>query len=74
MVTIVAIMNTTIQISKETKELISSFGSKEDTYEEIIKRMYRLAVNEQLRDFLLSSEDAMGIDQAIDLSKRKWQK
>ncbi|MBT4208896.1 hypothetical protein HOE22_11250 [Candidatus Woesearchaeota archaeon] len=67
-------MNTTIQISKETKELISSFGSKEDTYEEIIKRMYRLAVNEQLRDFLLSSEDAMGIDQAIDLSKRKWQK
>ena len=74
MVTIVAIMNTTIQISKETKELISSFGSKEDTYEEIIKRMYRLAVNEHLRDFLLSSEDAMGIDQAIDLSKRKWQK
>ena len=36
MVTIVVIMNTTIQISKETKELISSFGSKEDTYEEII--------------------------------------
>jgi len=74
MVTIVVIMNTTIQISKETKELISSFGSKEDTYEEIIKRMYRLAVNEQLRDFLLSSENTIEIERAIEISKRKWHK
>ena len=57
-------MNTTIQISKETKKLISTFGSKEDTYEDIIKRLYKMAVKEQLRQFLLSSENTMTIDEA----------
>lgn len=57
-------MNSTIQLSKETKELISSFGSREETYEDIIRRMYNLAVKEQLRDFLYSSEDSVSIKQA----------
>jgi len=57
-------MNTTIQLSQETKKLIGTFGNKEDTYEEIIKRMYDLAVKEQLRELLLSSEKAMTLDQA----------
>ncbi len=57
-------MNSTIQISKETKELISTFGSRDETYEDIIKRMYSLAVKEQLRDFLYSSEDSVTIAQA----------
>ena len=65
---------TTIQISRETKELIGTFGSKEDTYEDIIKRMYTLAVKEQLREFLLSSEDAIPIDEAIKRAKKEWQK
>ena len=50
--------------SKETKELLNSFGSKEDTYEDIIKRMYKLAVKEQLRDFLFSSEGFVSIEEA----------
>lgn len=57
-------MNSTIQLSKETKSLIGSFGTKEDTYEEIIKRLYRLAVKEQLREFLLSPEGTVGIAEA----------
>ncbi len=57
-------MASTIQISNETKALISSFGSKEDTYEEIIKRMYALAVKEQLRQFLLNSENTMTLQEA----------
>lgn len=57
-------MPTTIQISKETKNLIGSFGSKEETYEEIIRRIYNLAVKEQLREFLLSSENTLTIDEA----------
>ncbi len=65
---------TTIQLSKETKDLISSFGSKSDTYEDIIKRMYDLAVKEQLREFLMSSKDSMPIDEAIEMAKDKWQK
>ena len=60
-------MNTTIQLSKETKDLIATFGTKEDTYEEIIKRMYRLASKEQLRGFLMSSEGTVSIDEAREI-------
>ncbi|MDP3734602.1 MAG: hypothetical protein Q8R37_05220, partial [Nanoarchaeota archaeon] len=65
-------MATTIQISNETKKLISSFGSKEDTYEIIIRRMYDFAVKEQLREFLLSSEDTMSIDEARKELNKIW--
>lgn len=67
-------MASTIQLSKETKTLIGTFGMKEDTYEDIIKRMYKLAVKEQLREFLFSSENAMPIDEAIEKAKKRWQK
>ena len=65
-------MATTIQISKETKSLISSFGTKEDTYEDIIKRIYDLAVKEQLREFLLSSENTISIKEARKELDKKW--
>lgn len=65
-------MPTTIQISKETKSLISSFGTKEDTYEDIIKRMYDLAVKEQLREFLLSSENTISLDDFRKEVEKKW--
>jgi len=57
-------MTSTIQLSKETKALISSFGSKEDTYEDIIKRLYKLASKEQLREFLMSSEGTVTLAEA----------
>lgn len=60
-------MNTTIQISKETKDLISSFGTKQDTYEDIIKNMYSLAVKEQLRAFLMSSDGTVTLEEARKL-------
>ena len=65
---------TTIQLTKSTKELLNSFGTKEDTYEDIIKRMYSLAVKEQLREFLLSSEDTIPIDEAIRRAKNRWRR
>lgn len=65
-------MNTTIQISKEVKSMISSFGTKEDTYEDIIKRLYSLAVKEQLREFLMSSENTISLEQARNLHAKKW--
>lgn len=67
-------MISTIQITKETKQLIGSFGTKEDSYEDIIKQMYKLAIKEQLREFLLSSDNTMPIDEAIKRAKKKWQR
>jgi len=57
-------MNSTIQLSKETKSLISTLGSKEDTYEDIIKKIYRMAVKEQLREFLLGGKDSVSVEEA----------
>jgi len=64
-------MNSTIQISKETKALIGTFGTKEDTYEDIIKRLYALAVKEQLREFLMSSKNTLTIEEARKLINKK---
>jgi hypothetical protein len=65
-------MNTTIQISKQTKDLISSFGSKEDTYEDIIKKMYSFAVKEQLKEFLMDSSNTITLAEARKKHKKKW--
>jgi hypothetical protein len=67
-------MNTTIQVSQETKDMISTFGSKEDTYDDIVRRIYNLAVKEQVTEFLMSSENTIPIDEAIRRSKKKWSK
>lgn len=67
-------MATTIQLSEKTKHLVGTFGTKEETYEDIIKRMYELAVKEQLREFLLSSEGTIPIDEAISRAKKQWQR
>lgn len=61
----------TIQISKETKELIGTMGTKGESYEAIIKRLYTLATKEQLREFFFAKE-AIPIDEAIAKAKKKW--
>lgn len=65
-------MNSTIQLSKETKVLIGTFGKKEDTYEDIIRRMYSLAVKEQLRQFLMSPEGTLTLEEARKRLSKKW--
>ncbi|MBI2573175.1 hypothetical protein HYV86_04920 [Candidatus Woesearchaeota archaeon] len=66
-------MNTTIQLSKETKDLINTFGTKEDTYDTILRKMYDLAVKEQLRDFLFSQKNTISLEEARKRHKERWQ-
>ena len=65
---------TTIQLSKETKDKIASFGIKGESYDEILKRIYSLAVKEQLREFLMSDEGFIPIEEAIKEADKKWPK
>jgi len=67
-------MTSTIQLSNETKKLISSFGMKGESYEDIITRIYNLAVKEQLRQFLMPSERYIPIDKAIKEAEKRWPK
>lgn len=63
---------TTIQLSKETKDKLSSFGMKGESYDVILKRIYNLAVKEQLRQFLLSSENTISLKEARKELDKKW--
>ena len=63
---------TTIQLSKEMKNKISSFGVKGESYDEILKRIYALAVKEQLREFLLSSDNTISLEEARRELNKKW--
>lgn len=63
---------TTIQLSKKTRDKISSLGKKGESYEEIISRIYSIAVKEQLKEFLLSSEDTISIEEAIKETEERW--
>ena len=65
---------TTIQLRKETKDKISSFGLKGESYDDILKRIYGLAVKEQLREFLMSDEGYVPVKEALERAKAKWQK
>ena len=65
---------TTIQLSKEIKDKISSFGVKGESYDTILKRIYAIAVKEQLRNFLMSSEGCISLDEFEKEVKKKWPK
>ena len=67
-------MTTTIQISHKLKSLISSFATKENTYEDIVRRMYDLAVKKPLREFLMSSENTISEKEALEDAKKRWLK
>ena len=68
--TILTIMST-IQVGEETKEKLRSFGSKGETYEQIINKLYDIAVDQQLKTFL-TEKDAVPIDEAIARAKATW--
>ena len=63
---------TTIQLSKETKDKISSFGAKGESYDNILNIIYSLAVKEQLKEFLLSSKDTISIEEARKELNKKF--
>ena len=65
---------TTIQLSKDLKRDISTFGSKGETYDAILKKIYALAMKEQLRQFLMSSEGCISIEEASRRHKERWSK
>jgi len=67
-------MMTTIQLSKETKDKLSTFGIKGESYEDIIERIYNLALKEQLREFLMSDKGFIPIEEAIREADKKWPK
>lgn len=66
--------NTTIAISNEIKERIKQFGTKGETYSDILARVLESARKRQLHDLLMNEEHTIPIEEAISNSKKRWQK
>lgn len=45
---------------------------KGESYDDIIKRLYSMALKEQLREFLMSDEGFIPIEDAIKEAEEKW--
>lgn len=65
---------TTIAVSNEIKEKIKEFGSKGETYSDILNRIIESAKKRQLRDLLMNEENTISIQEAIADAKKRWQK
>ena len=63
---------TTIQLSKEMKEKLATFGSKNETYDVILKRVYNLAVKGQLRDFLMNADGFISLEEFKKEIEKEW--
>ncbi|MEK6908743.1 MAG: hypothetical protein AABX23_01685 [Nanoarchaeota archaeon] len=66
--------NTTIALSNEIKDQIKEFGNKGETYSQILAKLIASAKKRQLQDLLMDEEDTISIDEAIENSKKRWQK
>jgi predicted CopG family antitoxin len=66
--------HTTIAIPKDLKEQMQEFGSKGETYSEIIARLIKSAKERQLHDILMDEEGFIPIEEAIKEAEKKWPK
>jgi len=64
--------NTTIAVSNKVKERIKEFGSKGETYSEIIDRLLESAIKRQLHDLLWDEKDTISIEEARRRIEKKW--
>lgn len=66
---------TTIQISNEMKKKIASFGDKSESYDKILRKIYSLAVKEQIREFLMSDDKRyISLEEFEKEINKKWPK
>ena len=63
---------TTIQLTDETKKKIASLGTKGESYDDILNRIYDAAVKTQLRELLMDESDTLTIDEARKEVEKEW--
>ena len=65
------IMNTTISISKQTRDLLLNFGKKSENYDDVIRRMHNtIQMQEQLREFV-DEQEYSSLTEAKEWTKLK---
>ena len=65
-------MNTTISISMELRDRIKEFGTKGETYEDILYRLCKSARERMLHDLLMNTENCITVEEALEQAEKKW--
>ncbi len=65
--------NTTIAINSQVKEEMQQFGTKGESYSEIILKLIKSARERQLNDLLMDEKDTVSIGEALANAKKRWQ-
>lgn len=56
------------------KDKIREFGTKGDTYEDILRKLYESAKQRQLQDLLMNEENCIPIEEALSRAQKRWLK
>jgi len=67
-------MSTTMAVSEEVKEELKSFGSKGETYDDILRKIIEVAKERQLEVLLMDESNTDSMNNALKRAKSKWQK
>jgi len=67
-------MNTTIAVSPDIRDQIKDFGSKGETYDEILARLLKSAKDRQLQELLMDPKDCTPVNDALERAKKRWSK
>ena len=61
-----------VSTQKKTKEEMKEFGLKDETYEDILKRLLKSAKERQLHDLLMDDTNTITIEEARDNMRELW--
>ena len=67
-------MNTTITISKDTRDKIKEFGKKGETYNQIIARLIDFVSEQQLQKLLMDTSNCITVEEAFNKIKKRQSK
>jgi len=67
-------MNTTISISEEMRDILQEFGTKGETYDDILKRLYSHIRKNQIQQILMDDKNTVPVKDALKRAKTRWQK
>lgn len=66
--------HTTIAIRRDLKDKMMEFGTKKESYSDVIERLIKSAEQRMLHDILMSEDDCVTIEETIEEANKKWPK
>ena len=67
-------VSTTIAIEKSTRDKLAEFKLADETFNDLLLRLYKSACERQLQELLMDTTNCVPIEKALNNARKKWQK